>query len=532
MRAITYDRYGPPDVFRLADVPTPTPSPGGVLVKVAAASVNAFDWHLLRGKPYLARMSEGLRTPKRNIPLVDVAGTVVAVGPEVTDLAVGDEVFANKGRSAAEYVSGPARLFAPRPASLSPEEAAAVPAAAITALQALRDQGHIQPGQSVLVHGAGGGVGTFTVQVARALGAGEITGVTRTENLDLVRSIGADHVIDYTSEDVTRRPERYDLIIDNGATRPLLDATAPRARRDARHGRGIAGRLDRADGADRGGGHRQQAGWAGHGRVHRGAHPRGPRHADRADRVGRRAAGHRSDLSIGANRGGDRLPRDDAGARQGRHHHLRRVRVLNARPRRGVGIERTTVTMRTWATGMAIVGLALLGVEAILVAPASAPFASQVIGGHLIGLQSTILQVLLVGAILIGLTAGLAMRSRVAFTVAFLIGLVPVSWWMVTFASGAPIARQPMTILVITPPLLVLIGLIEAWPAFWEPVEETDPDGSGVSTTSTDSAGPGMRKPGRGMPRPGCWVTGQPAYGDCWRRWTSHWLADRIGQSM
>ena len=138
--------------------------------------------------------------------------------------------------------------------------------------------------------------------------------------------------------------------------------------------------------------------------------------------------------------------------------------------------------MRTWATGMAIVGLALLGVEAILVAPASAPFASQVIGGHLIGLQSTILQVLLVGAILIGLTAGLAMRSRMAFTVAFLIGLVPVSWWMVTFASGAPIARQPMTILVITPPLMVLIGLIEAWPAFWEPVEETDPDGSGMST--------------------------------------------------
>ena len=222
MRAITYDRYGPPDVLKLADVPIPTPGPGSVLVKVAAASVNAFDWHLLRGKPYVARVSEGVRAPKRNIPLVDMAGTVVAVGAEVTDLAVGDEVFANKGRSAAEFVSGPARLFAPRPATLSPEEAAAVPAAAITALQALRDQGHIQPGQSVLVHGAGGGVGTFTVQVARALGAGEITAVTRTENVDLVRSIGADHVIDYTGEDVTRRPERYDLIIDNGATRPLL----------------------------------------------------------------------------------------------------------------------------------------------------------------------------------------------------------------------------------------------------------------------------------------------------------------------
>ena len=138
--------------------------------------------------------------------------------------------------------------------------------------------------------------------------------------------------------------------------------------------------------------------------------------------------------------------------------------------------------MRAWATGLAIVGLALLGVEAVLVAPASAPFASQIVGGHLIGLQSTILQILLVGAILIGLTAGLAMRSRVAFTLAFLIGLVPVSWWMVTFASSDPIARQPTTILVITPPLLVLIGLIEAWPAFWESAGGTDPDGSGMST--------------------------------------------------
>jgi len=138
--------------------------------------------------------------------------------------------------------------------------------------------------------------------------------------------------------------------------------------------------------------------------------------------------------------------------------------------------------MRTWATGLAIVGLALLGVEAVFVAPASAPFASRVIGGHLIGLQSTIVQVLLVGAILIGLSAGLAVRSRVSFTLSFLIGLVPVSWWMVTFASSDPIARQPLTILMITPPLLVVIGLIEAWPAFWDSAEEADPNGSGMST--------------------------------------------------
>jgi hypothetical protein len=137
--------------------------------------------------------------------------------------------------------------------------------------------------------------------------------------------------------------------------------------------------------------------------------------------------------------------------------------------------------MRTWTTGLAIVGLALLSVEAILVAPASAPFASQVVGGHLIGLQSTILQVLLVGATFIGLSAGLAMRSRLSFTLSFLIGIVPLSWWMVTLASSDPVARQPLTILVITPPLLVLLGLIEAWPAFWDSAEEADPSGSGMT---------------------------------------------------
>jgi NADPH:quinone reductase-like Zn-dependent oxidoreductase len=222
MRAMTYDRYGPPEQLRLRELPVPNPIAGSILVRVRAASVNALDWHLMRGKPYIARASAGLRRPKRNIPLVDVAGTVVAVGPEVTGFAVGDEVFANKGRAAAEFVSGPARLFAPRPSGLSAEEAAAIPAAAITALQALRDQGHLAAGQSVLIHGAGGGVGTFTVQLARALGAGTVVGVTRTENLELARSLGADHVVDYTAEDVTRRPERFDLVIDNGATRPLL----------------------------------------------------------------------------------------------------------------------------------------------------------------------------------------------------------------------------------------------------------------------------------------------------------------------
>ncbi|HEY8169778.1 MAG TPA: NAD(P)-dependent alcohol dehydrogenase [Candidatus Limnocylindria bacterium] len=221
MRAITYDRYGSPDVLRLSEVPVPSVADGNLLVRVGATSVNALDWHMLRGKPYVARLSAGLTKPKKPIPCVDVAGTVVAVGSEVTGFAVGDRVFANKGRAAAEYVSGPASLFVPMPSNLSMEEAAAIPAAGITALQAIRDRGLLQAGQSVLVHGAGGGVGTFSVQIAKALG-GEVTGVTRTENLELVRSIGADRVVDYSASDVTRSGERYDLVIDNGATRPLL----------------------------------------------------------------------------------------------------------------------------------------------------------------------------------------------------------------------------------------------------------------------------------------------------------------------
>jgi hypothetical protein len=143
---------------------------------------------------------------------------------------------------------------------------------------------------------------------------------------------------------------------------------------------------------------------------------------------------------------------------------------------------KSDVVMRTWATWMAIVGLVLLGIEAIVVAPASAPFASQRLGGHLIGLQSMIVQLLLVGALLVSLAVGLAIRSRMAFTLAFLIGLVPLSWWLVTFASGNPIARQPTTMLVVTPPLLVVIGLLEAWPAFWESSKGAGPDGSGMST--------------------------------------------------
>ena len=221
MKAIVYHRYGSPDVLSLADVPKPRPKAGEILVRIHAASLNALDWHSVRGKPYVARLSMGLRKPKRHFVGVDLAGTVEAVGTGVTEFTPGDEVFANKGRGSAECVAGKASLFSPRPKNLTMEQAAAVPAAGITALQAVRDRGSVKPGQKVLIHGAGGGVGTFSVQIAKALGA-EVTGVTRTENLDMVRTLGADHVIDYTREDFTRGANRYDVIIDNGATRTLV----------------------------------------------------------------------------------------------------------------------------------------------------------------------------------------------------------------------------------------------------------------------------------------------------------------------
>lgn len=220
MRAIVYRRYGSPDVLGLEEVPRPRVRDGDVLVRVHAAAINPLDWHLLRGAPYIVRPTSGWRVPKRNIPGVDVAGTVEAVGRDVTSLAVGDEVFGEKTRACAEYVSGPERLFVRRPRNLTLEEAAAVPVGAVTALQALRDKGGVRPGQRVLINGASGGVGTFAVQLARAFGA-EVIGVCSTRNLDLVRSIGADEVIDYTKEDFTRSGRRYDLIIDNAANRPL-----------------------------------------------------------------------------------------------------------------------------------------------------------------------------------------------------------------------------------------------------------------------------------------------------------------------
>jgi NADPH:quinone reductase-like Zn-dependent oxidoreductase len=221
MQAIVYRRYGSPDVLRLEEVPRPPVGDGDVLVSVRAAALNPLDWHLIRGRPFIVRPTAGWRKPKRNIPGVDVSGVVEAVGRDVTDLVPGDEVFGEKTRACAEYVCGPARLFVPKPAMLTHEEAAAVPVGAVTALQALRDKARVQPGQHVLVNGASGGVGTFAVQLAKAFGA-RVTGVCSTGNVDLVRSLGADDVIDYTRTDFTRNGVRYDVIVDNVGNRGLL----------------------------------------------------------------------------------------------------------------------------------------------------------------------------------------------------------------------------------------------------------------------------------------------------------------------
>ncbi len=220
MQAIVRDRYGSPDVLDLQEVEMPELADDGVLVRVRAASVNPVDWHDVTGTPWIARPVTGLRGPKGSrLTGRDFAGTVEAVGKDVTDLHPGDDVFGGKsgGGSFAEYVSVPMEV-ARKPAHLTFEEAAAVPVAALTALQGLRDHGQLRPGQKVLVNGASGGVGTFAVQIAKALGA-EVTAVCSTRNVEQARSLGADRVIDYTREDFTRSGERYDLILDVAGTK-------------------------------------------------------------------------------------------------------------------------------------------------------------------------------------------------------------------------------------------------------------------------------------------------------------------------
>lgn len=220
MKAIVYDAYGTADVLRLADVDKLEPHDDQVLIRIRAAATNPLDWHYMRGTPYIMRLDGGMRRPHDPRLGVDMAGEVVAVGSRVTQYKPGDAVYGTADGTFAEYALAYERWIAPKPASLTFEQAAGVPVAALTALQALRDKGKIQAGQKVLINGASGGVGTFAVQIAKAYGA-EVTGVCSTRNVEMVRALGADHVIDYTREDFAKGGERYDLILDNVGIHPL-----------------------------------------------------------------------------------------------------------------------------------------------------------------------------------------------------------------------------------------------------------------------------------------------------------------------
>ena len=226
MKAIIYTEYGSPDVLQFKDMEKPSPKDNEILVKIYASSANAADWHLMRAEPFLARLENGLLKPKNTKLGADVAGRVEAVGRNVTQFQTGDDVFGELPLDGlggfAEYVCSTEDALALKPANITFEQAAAVPLAAFTALQGLRDKGQIQAGQKVLINGAAGGVGTFAVQIAKSFGT-EVTGVCSTRNLDMVRSIGADHVIDYTKEDFTQTGQRYDLIFDAVGNRSVSD---------------------------------------------------------------------------------------------------------------------------------------------------------------------------------------------------------------------------------------------------------------------------------------------------------------------
>ena len=224
MKAFVYTKYGTPDVLHIRDVEKPAPKENEVLVKVHATSANAADWHLLTADIFLVRLQTGLLKPKNTILGADVAGQVEAVGRDVKQFKPGDavfgDVFGQNSGSFAEYVAAPESVLVLKPANLSYDEAAAVPLAAITALQGLRDLGQIQPGQKVLINGASGGVGTFAVQLAKYFGA-EVTAVTSTRNLDMAHKLGADHVIDYTKEDFTQNGQQYDLVVAVNGYHPI-----------------------------------------------------------------------------------------------------------------------------------------------------------------------------------------------------------------------------------------------------------------------------------------------------------------------
>ncbi|HEV8608476.1 MAG TPA: NAD(P)-dependent alcohol dehydrogenase, partial [Thermoanaerobaculia bacterium] len=220
MKAIVYRRYGSPDVLQLEDLDKPSPEDGEVLIRVRAASVNPVDRHLMRGQPYVVRFAMGLTKSKVKRPGIDVSGLVEATGRNVTRFRPGDEVFGSCRGSFAEYVCAPESALVTKPGNVTFEQAAAVPVAGYTALQGLRNKGQIRAGQKVLINGASGGVGTFAVQIAKSFGT-DVTGVCSPRNVEMVRSIGADQVIDYTREDFTRSGRLYDVVLDNAGNHPL-----------------------------------------------------------------------------------------------------------------------------------------------------------------------------------------------------------------------------------------------------------------------------------------------------------------------
>ena len=229
MKAIFYDRYGPPDVLELREIDRPALAPDRVLIRVHTTSVNPVDWHYMRGEPYLVRISEGARKPKTNVPGVDLAGRVEAVGDSVSQFKPGDEVFGAGSGTFAEYALAKETNLVPKPVGVSYEQGGVVAVAGCTAVQALRDHGRLQAGQRVLINGAAGGVGTFAVQISKALGA-EVTGVCSSRNVEMVRSIGADAVVDYAQQDFTRAGQRYDLILDavgNHSIRSIRGSLTP-----------------------------------------------------------------------------------------------------------------------------------------------------------------------------------------------------------------------------------------------------------------------------------------------------------------
>lgn len=225
MKAVVYTQYGSPDMLQVREIDKPEPAGNEVLVKVMASSVNAYDWHMLRADPFLVRLMNGLFKPKIQILGADIAGRVEAVGRNVKRFQVGDEVFgdiSSRGGGFAEYASADEKLLAPKPSSLSFEQAAALPMATVTALQGLRDQGKIQSGQKVAINGASGGVGSYAIQIAKAFG-GEVTAICSTRNIKAARTLGADHVIDYTSRDFTKTEQKYDLIVAVNGNSSIFD---------------------------------------------------------------------------------------------------------------------------------------------------------------------------------------------------------------------------------------------------------------------------------------------------------------------